>query len=128
MEEKLNITIESILEDSDLLELFLEVIYHQMETDGEKPESKARHLIVAFLEGDCDDLLVSLTGWGMETLLKITALKSLWDEFSDTPIDDDECIDTDFYDWPKGTDRYEIWHWFDENCPNNLHDDLMFSE
>jgi phage terminase large subunit-like protein len=30
--------------------------------------------------------------------------------------------------WEKGTNRFDIWHWFDENCPNNLHDDLMFNK
>ncbi|MDR1459501.1 MAG: hypothetical protein LBI60_04740 [Bacteroidales bacterium] len=52
-------------------------------------------------------------------------LKEMWMEFGDIPIDDDECIESDFYHWPVGTDRYEIWHWFDDRCPNNLHDDLM---
>lgn len=45
-------------------------------------------------------------------------LEKLWEEFADVPIDKDECIDEKFYNWEKGTDRYEIWHWFDEKCPN----------
>lgn len=56
----------------------------------------------------------------------IDKLREMWEEFGDIPIDSSKCIDQDFYFWPKGTDRYEIWHWFDEHCPNNLHDDLMF--
>ena len=52
--------------------------------------------------------------------------KELWEKFRDVPIDNKDCIDCDFYIWKKGTDRFEIWHWFDEKCPNNLHDDLMF--
>lgn len=60
--------------------------------------------------------------------LEIEQLRKMWEEFGDIPIDNDECIESDFYHWPKGTDRYEIWHWFDERCPNNLHDDLMFPE
>jgi hypothetical protein len=41
-------------------------------------------------------------------------LKAIWDEFGDTPINDDETIDEAFYIWPKGTDRFDVWHWFDQ--------------
>ncbi len=53
-------------------------------------------------------------------------IREMWGEFEDVPIDKDECIEEDFYHWKAGTERFEIWHWFDERCPNNLHDDLMF--
>jgi hypothetical protein len=53
-------------------------------------------------------------------------IRKMWLEFGDIPIDENECIDAAFYQWPKGTDRYDIWRWFDKQCPNNLHDDLMF--
>ena len=52
-------------------------------------------------------------------------LEKLWEEFADIPIDEEECIDNDFYYWKKGTDRFEIWHWFDERCPNGLAIDIM---
>ncbi|MDR1202697.1 MAG: hypothetical protein LBL58_13875 [Tannerellaceae bacterium] len=59
-------------------------------------------------------------------------LKKMWSELTDIPIKDDEdgeeVIDAGFYHWPKGTDRYDIWHWFDKQCPNNLNDDLMFPD
>ena len=49
--------------------------------------------------------------------MKITDenLEKMWDEFDDISIDEEECIDVNFYNWKKGTDRYDIWHWFDEN-------------
>lgn len=41
-------------------------------------------------------------------------LEDLWAEFSDVPMDPDtECIEDDFLDFPHGTHREEIWHWFD---------------
>lgn len=52
-------------------------------------------------------------------------LEELWKKFEDVPIDEDECIEEDFEDWEKGTDRYEIWHWFDDNLLNGLAKDLM---
>ena len=42
-------------------------------------------------------------------------LKFLWNRLGDVPIDDNECIDSDFYIWCEGTPREEIWHWFDEH-------------
>lgn len=57
-------------------------------------------------------------------------LKILWEQFADIPIDNQDRILKDFvvfdYKFPKYTNRFEIWHYFDEKCPNNLHDDLMF--
>ena len=47
-------------------------------------------------------------------------LVKLWNEFEDVPIDKDECIDEDFYIWEKGTNKYHIWHWFDDRLPNGL--------
>jgi hypothetical protein len=52
-------------------------------------------------------------------------LDKLWNDFEDVPIDKDECIDEPFHIWCKGTDRYEIWHWFDDRLPNGLAIDLM---
>ena len=52
-------------------------------------------------------------------------LETLWQDFSDLPVDENECIDEDFYIWEKGTNRYEIWHWFDDHCLNGLAKDLM---
>jgi len=53
-------------------------------------------------------------------------LKDIWNKFRDIPVNENDEIDIDFYIWKKGTDKFLIWHWFDERCPNNLHDDLMF--
>lgn len=65
------------------------------------------------------------------------AIREAWREFGNTPLYDDlgienpdrdliETIDEDFicildghtYKFEKGTDRYYIWHWFDELNPN----------
>lgn len=35
-------------------------------------------------------------------------------------------IEADFLSFPAGTSKFDVWHWFDERCPNNLHDDLMY--
>ena len=42
-------------------------------------------------------------------------LQEMWNEFGNVPIDDDDDTLCAFYDWEAGTDRMEIWHWFDDN-------------
>lgn len=42
------------------------------------------------------------------------ALEILWDELMDVPMDPiTEKIEQPFLHFPKGTDRTDIWHWFD---------------
>lgn len=48
-------------------------------------------------------------------------LEHLWSAYTDIPIDEEVCIDEDFYIWSNDTDRFEIWHWFDEKLPNGVH-------
>ena len=44
------------------------------------------------------------------------ALEKAWDEFTDVPMNPEtECMEEAFLDFPAGTPREEIWHWFDEN-------------
>lgn len=51
----------------------------------------------------------------IETLRERDALlEKLWDQFADVPMDpESECIEERFMGWDAGTNREEIWHWFD---------------
>lgn len=42
-------------------------------------------------------------------------LKKLWDEFENIPVSEDGCIEQQFHTFDSGTDRMDIWHWFDKN-------------
>lgn len=53
--------------------------------------------------------------WYKEDLLR------LWLLFGDIPIDDADRILEPFMDWPEGTNRFDIWHWFDEKYPGGIH-------
>ena len=45
-------------------------------------------------------------------------LEELWAEFGDVPMDPEtEKIEEDWNGFPAGTDREEIWHWFEERSP-----------
>lgn len=41
-------------------------------------------------------------------------LEKLWKLFGDVAIDDADAILEEFLGFPEGTNRFEIWHWFDE--------------
>ena len=47
-------------------------------------------------------------------------LEKYWDKLGDIPVDDDGIIQESFLWWPKGTDREDIWHWFDEKYPGGV--------
>ena len=53
-------------------------------------------------------------------------LPELWERFSEIPVNDDDEIEEDFLGFDVGTSKFDVWHWFDKCCPNNLHDDLMY--
>jgi len=52
----------------------------------------------------------------MQTLRERDAvLENIWAKFGDVPMNPEtECIEEDFVNWPAGTHREEIWHWFDQ--------------
>lgn len=57
---------------------------------------------------------------GLETI------QELWNRFSEIPINNDDEIEQKFLYFLPGTSRFDVWHWFDERCPNGLAIDLMF--
>lgn len=48
-------------------------------------------------------------------------LETLWELFGDIPIDDGDNILEDFLGFEVGTNRFDIWHWFDERYPGGIH-------
>ena len=64
----------------------------------------------------------------MSSTKSLEELKKLWKEFSEVPINDDDTIERAFHGFEAGTDRFEIWHWFDDKCPNGLKRDLIDAE
>ena len=46
-------------------------------------------------------------------------IEKLWDELEDVPFYEDKegymRLGVDWQDFAKGTDREEIWYWFDEH-------------
>ena len=57
---------------------------------------------------------------------ELLTLIQLWEKLSEVEVDSDDNIETNFIRFPVGTSKFDVWHWFDERCPRNLHDDLLF--
>lgn len=63
------------------------------------------------MEKEIDNLIHAKGVYDDETL------EVLWRELEDIPFVDGEndiVTDKDWFVFPKGTERNEIWHWFDE--------------
>lgn len=51
----------------------------------------------------------------------------LWHKFEDVPMDPDSCkIEESFLHFPAGTDRLDVWKWFDVKWPKGVYDLLYF--
>lgn len=48
-------------------------------------------------------------------------IRELWQQLGDVPVNEEDEIDEDFDIWEKGTDKFEIWHWFDEKYEQGVY-------
>lgn len=53
-------------------------------------------------------------GEPIELIYPIETLERWWAELGDIPVNDNGIIQESFLWWRKGTDREDIWRWFDE--------------
>lgn len=63
-----------------------------------------------------------------KVILYYKELQELWDKLGDIPVNNDDEIEEDFLNFPAGTSKFDVWHWFDERCPNGVAEDLMYNE
>lgn len=66
-----------------------------------------------------------ITKEAREAIVKLEKARELWVEFSEVVVDDDGRLLHKWHKWPKGTDREEIWHWFEEYFGVSVGDDLI---
>jgi len=59
------------------------------------------------------------------TMQSLKALYPLWDQFGQTPIDDNGVIEESFLHFEKGTPREDIWNWFETQNPHLVVGDLL---
>lgn len=57
---------------------------------------------------------------GEAILVSPESLETFWSELGDILVNDDGIIQESFLWWSKGTDREDIWHWFDKKYPGGV--------
>ncbi len=57
--------------------------------------------------------------------VRMIKARELWAEFGDVPVNDVGEIDEPFLVFVPGTDRKDIWHWFEEQFYCSVAKDLM---
>ena len=62
----------------------------------------------------------------LEDFVSGSAAKRLWSDLGDQPFGEDECLEDEWENFDAGTDREEIWHWFEKTFDLSVRDDLMF--
>ena len=61
----------------------------------------------------------------------LNTAKKLWSELGDIPVTEDDDLDEDFIIkesntvFEKGTDKFEVWGWFEETFNISVAKDLM---
>ena len=56
---------------------------------------------------------------------ELKAIKELWEAFGEVPIDNNDIILERFCKFPRGTSRFEVWSWFEEEFNVSVAMDLM---
>lgn len=51
--------------------------------------------------------------------------KELWEELSEVIVDENDCLESDWNIFPKGTSKIDIWHWFEAYFGVSIIEDLM---
>ena len=49
--------------------------------------------------------------------MKMEELIKLWEMGGDIPVDENDCIEEPWSGFPVGTEREELWSWFEEQNP-----------
>lgn len=52
-------------------------------------------------------------------------IHELWELFSICPVNDDDKIEMEFLHFPIGTNRFDIWLWFEETFDISVVDEFF---
>ena len=80
------------------------------------------------LSCDPETFEVTETRTPMYSMINDNYIRYLWRNLEDIPFDGEtETILEGYYIWDAGTDRDEIWHWFDEHYSKGVYA-LLYGE
>jgi hypothetical protein len=57
--------------------------------------------------------------------LSLDYARLLWGKLGDISIDSEDCIEQPFLQFPIGTPREDIWHWFEAHFNLSVVENLM---
>lgn len=79
---------------------------------------------------ECNTSLEEEDCWckNCEEHVDLLTLPELWKKFSEMLVNENDEIEQKFLCFEAGTSKFDVWHWFDDRCPSNLHDDLMYND
>ena len=49
-------------------------------------------------------------------------IEEIWEMFTDVPIDESERLEAEWFGFPAGTSKYDIWQWFDEHYSKGVYE------
>ena len=49
-------------------------------------------------------------------------IEEIWEMFTDVPIDESERLEKEWFGFPAGTSKYDIWQWFDEHYSKGVYE------
>lgn len=74
------------------------------------------HVDIVLSENDGEVTELRFSKLPSDRVFRDVVVEELWDNLADVPIaPETEELDEPYYIWPKGTDKEDIWHWFDEH-------------
>lgn len=74
------------------------------------------HVDIVLSENDGEVTELRFSKLPSDRAFRDVVVEELWDNLADVPIaPETEELDEPYYIWPKGTDKEDIWHWFDEH-------------
>ena len=87
------------------------------------------HVDIVLSENDGEVTELRFSKLPSDRAFRDVVVEELWDDLADVPIDPEtEELDEPYYIWPKGTDKEDIWHWFDEHHSKGVAYLLRFAD
>lgn len=89
-------------------------------------ETEIKAAIEEGINTNLEFVITNYSSFSKENLAKI-----LWNKLGDVPVTADDDLDEDFVinemetTFKKGTDKLEVWHWFEETFNISVAKDLM---
>ena len=58
--------------------------------------------------------------------MKLEKLKKLWSDLGDILVNEEGEIETPFLNFPIGTDKFEVWQWFEDQNESFIVAEMLY--